>query len=102
MDELNYYYKLLKTTEEKVEKARTKRVIKTILFFSVLYFIAFFFKDSPDGLEVLWTLLTSVFVGGIHFWLNSIVFSSLSTKGEAEKRSIELIENKIKQLKENK
>lgn len=98
MNKLNEYYSLLRATEAKVEKARNKRTIKTILFFSALYFIAFYLIDKPDGLDILWTYLGSVVIGGLHFFVNAFVFSTLHTRSESENKNVEQIKNRIKEL----
>ena len=98
MNKLNEYYNLLRATEAKVEKARNKRTIKTILFFSAIYFVAFYLLDKPDGLDILWSCLGSVVIGGLHFFVNAFVFSTLINKSESENKSVEQIKNRIKEL----
>ena len=100
MNRLDFYYKLLRTTENQVEKARNKRTILTILLFSLLYFLIFYFTYDPTGLEIPGTLFASLFIGGFHFWLNSIIFTTLHTKSEAENKNIELIKKQIKDLEQ--
>ena len=100
MNRLDFYYKLLRTTENQVEKARNKRTILTILFFSLLYFLIACMVDKPTGLEILGTLLVSLVFGGIHFFVNAIVFSTLNTKSEAENKNLELIRKQIRELEQ--
>ena len=94
----NELCRLLHTKEREVESRRNKRAIKTILFFSVIYFLVFYIIDDPKGLEIIATFLVAIFAGGIHFWLNAIIFSQICTQSEAENRILNDIRGKIKEL----
>ena len=97
-DEQNELYKLLNAKEKEVETRRNKRAIKTLLFFSVIYFLVFYLRYDPKGLEIIATFLVAIFVGGIHFWLNAIIFSQLCGQSEAENKMLDDIRAKIREL----
>lgn len=94
----NELYNLLHTKEREVETRRNKRAIKTLLFFSLLYFFLLYFATDPKGLEIIATLPAALFIGGIHFWLHSIIFSTLFTQSEAENKMLDDIRAKIREL----
>ena len=94
----NELYQLFRTKEREVEASRNKRAIKTWLFFSVIYFLVFYVADDPTGLEIVGTFLAGIFAGGIHFWLNSIIFSQLCGQSEAENKMLDDIRARIREL----
>lgn len=81
--------------EKQVESARTKRTIKTILAFSVAYFIVFCLDEKPVGLEILGVLVSSIVAAGIHFWVNAMVFGALFRRGEDERKMLEDIDKQL-------
>ena len=94
----NELYKMLLNKEKEVEANRNKRAIITILAFSLIYFLLFYFTEKPTGIEIIGAVFGSIFIGGLHFWLNSIVFSTLFRKSEAENKMLESIKERIKEL----
>lgn len=94
----NELYKLLLNKEKEVEANRNKRAIITIFAFSVIYFFIFYFAKKPTGIEIIGVVLGSIFIGSVHFFLNSIVFSTLFRKSEAENKMLESIKERIKEI----
>ncbi len=77
----NDLWKLLCEREKQVEAARAKRAITTILAFAVVYFLIFYFINTPtEFLDIVGELLAAIFIAGVHFWSNAIIFSTLCKK----------------------
>lgn len=54
-------YKLLIVKESQFEKAKTRRLIKTILAFSLVFFLLFCRIERPSGLDCIGYAFMSVF-----------------------------------------
>ena len=99
----NELYKLLIEEERRVENEKTKRIIITILFFAIAFLLMWYFwfsDEKPTVLEIIVAFLGSVILAGFHTWANAIIFSTLFTKAESEKRMLEDIRQKIANLEE--
>ncbi len=90
-------HKLLVVKEAQFEKAKSKRAIKTVLAFAIVFFLVLCWVESPSGIEFLWTAVSAVVISGIYFVVNAAVFGWLSLQSEAERR---YLENLRKQLSE--
>lgn len=90
-----HYFEL----QRKFEANKTKRAIKTILAFAVAIFGIWCFADRPTGLEIVGTAFASIFMAGIHFWINSIIFSQLVNVSKAENNILEGIRKKLQEYK---
>lgn len=86
-----HYYEL----EKRFEANKQKRTIKTILAFAVAFFWIGYVREKPTGIEILYYALGSIFIAGIHFWINAIIFSQLCDIGNGEKRILEGIKKKL-------
>lgn len=91
----NELIRLRAQREKQYENAKTKRNILTILGFTVPYFIAFYNDEKPAGLEILGTLVVAFVVAGIHFFVNTLVFSNLVRIGEDERKALEYLDKQI-------
>lgn len=104
----NEIYKLrqeLANEEKRVENAKTKRCIITILCFAAVFFIMEMAQSHENGinisvLEFIGGILASVFMAGIYFWINAIIFSALASKAQSEDRMLENIRKQIAELEE--
>lgn len=85
--------------DREFESAKLKRMIITILFFSLLYFLILFqISDVSDKTDFVPLVFVSLVFGGIHFWVNLTIFSQLSLKGREEREILESIERRIKEI----
>lgn len=85
----NELYRLLIEKERQFEKAKTKRLIKTILAYAIAFFLFFCYLNKPSGLDFIGYALISVLVSAVHIWINAPVFSYLVRQGEAERKYLE-------------
>lgn len=88
-------YKQLSEMEKKVESARTKRAIKTIMAFAVAIFLILYFTGRPTGFEILGDFLAAIFLAGILFLINAIIFGQLFRVSESERIMLENLKKKL-------
>lgn len=91
----NELIRLRRQKDQEFEDSKTKRNIMTILSFAVLYFIVFYIDEKPAGLEMLGTAVVAIFMGGIHFFVNSLIFGQLFQKAENERKALEHLDSQI-------
>ena len=96
--EKNELCRLLAQKEKEFENAKTRRMIITILVFSAVFFLVLYSAESPTGLEIIGVALASIFLAGLYFFLNAIVFSTLFQKSETEKKVLEFLRKKISEI----
>lgn len=99
----NELYKLLAEEEKRVEKAKTKRNIITILIFATVFFVVFYQIDPPTKVgivEVIGWYLACVFMAGIYFGVNVAIFEALIERSNSENRMIEHIRKQIADLEQ--
>jgi hypothetical protein len=99
----NELYQLLAKEEGRVESEKTKRIIITILFFAIVFFLIWYFWLSdkrPTGWEIIASFLVSLVFAGFHTWANLIVFSTLFTRAQSENRMLDSIRKQIAELEE--
>lgn len=82
-------YRLLIEKEAQFERAKGKRAVKTILAYSIAFFLLFCYQLKPSGLDYIGCALISVLVGGVHFIVNAPIYSYLVLQGEAERKYLE-------------
>lgn len=88
-------YRLLAEKDAQFEKAKRKRSFKTILAFSIVFFVLFCYQLKPSGLDYIGCALISVLVGGVHFIVNAPIYSYLVLQGEAERKYLEDLRKKL-------
>lgn len=91
----NELYKLLSKREKQIEAAKAKRTIITTAGFTLAYFCLFCLDGMPTGWDIVGTVVASLFVAGLHFGINAIVFEQLISIGEAERKELEAIRKRI-------
>ena len=85
---------------EESERNKTKRSIFVVLFYSVAWFllICIYEKITPNNIvEVIAGIAGCVFLGGITFYVNTLIFSQMYTMSEAENAKIRYYENLLKE-----
>ena len=88
-------YRLLIEKEKEFEKAKGKRAIKTILAYSIVFFLLFCYQLKPSGFGYLAFALISVLVGGLHFIINIPIYNYLVLQGEAERKYLEELRKQL-------
>lgn len=111
--ELNRLCRLLYEREKEFEKAKHKRIILTIVGFSIFYFVVqMMFSGHTDIVAMLKAVMSAdlselfamvvvpIIFACVHFVINASVFGALFQKNIAESRRLEAIEEQIKELEE--
>lgn len=95
----NELLKLYWQRDKEFEAAKGKRTILTILLFAVGYFVVIYALTKPTDWKIICgDLLASIFLAGIHFWINSCIFLYLFQKGREETEILERIRKEISEL----
>lgn len=97
----NELWELYCTTEKQVEKARTKRAIKTIAAFAIVFFLLFYFIEKPTGIDIIVDLLVSIFLAGIYVLVNTLIFGQLSRVSENERQLLADLMMRLDKTDEN-
>lgn len=85
----NELYKLLVVKEAQFEKAKERRAIKTILAFSIVFFLILCWVAEPSGMEFVILAVSSVIMAVIHVFVNAAIFGWLSMQSESERKYLE-------------
>ena len=86
-----HYFEL----ERQFEANKTRRAIKTILAFTIAFFVIWCIIDRPTGFEILGVLVASIFLAVIHVVINGAIFGQLCDVSKAENRMLEEIRKKL-------
>lgn len=109
-EELKRLYKKLYETDKEFEKAKGKRFIITMLIFTAFYFVvimAIIGFDIRSAIEAIFSkaiigilaiLFASVMLAWFHFWANAAIFGQLSDVSSRERKIIDGIASRIKEL----
>ena len=96
-----HLYQLLCTKEAQVEKAKFRRTIITIAGFACAYFILFWIIERPVGLDILGNIGAAILLGGIHFFVNSVIFLQLFHMSEQENKLLESLRKQLSAMESN-
>ena len=101
-EERNRLYRLLYERDKEFEAAKLKRMIITIIGFSIAYFYLFFAISKVYGVITWYTIIfltiASIIVSVFHFFINASIFGALAQKGRAESDILENIRKEISKL----
>ena len=90
----------LSETDRKFEKNKIKRCLCTIAFYAVIYAVIEFkfFLEEKDLKEIIAVVIGSVFLAGITFLINALIFSHLINGGNRETRIVEEMKKEISKI----
>ena len=91
----NAILQLIRERESQIESARNKRAIKTILAFAVVIFIFFYSTQKPIGIEILGYAAAAIFLAGVYFLINGIIFSQLFNASESERKMLDSLKKQL-------
>lgn len=102
IERLKSLYKLYHDRDDEFQKAKLKRMIFTLLFFTVAYFVILIWITKQFW-ELNWGIIAIIFISSIvlswiHFWVNATVFGQLANKGRDETEILERIKEDIREL----
>ena len=96
--EIDRLYRLYYQKDKEFESAKLKRIILTVLGFSVVFFWIFYQLSEPSGWEILQVLVLSVIFSGFYCFINVCIFAPLALKGRDEGDQLREIKRKIDEL----
>ena len=96
----NELWKLYCQKDKEFEAAKARRAILTILLFAVGYFVVIYvLENKPTDIKTISGILfAAIFLSGIHFLINSIIFLHLFQKGREEAEILERIRKRINEI----
>ena len=97
-EEKNRLYRLLNERDKQFEAAKLKRMIITIIGFAIFYFYVLYALEKPTGESIIFCLILSIVLSGVHFFVNAAIFGALAQKGREESEILENIRKEISKL----
>lgn len=97
----NELYRQICETEERFEKAKTKRLVVTFLAFTAAFFVLDLYINRPKGLDILdilGTLVVCAIFSVVHILINAAIFGQLYRVGESERKYLEHLEKKLSEM----
>lgn len=95
-------YKLrqeLAREEERVDRAKTKRAVITILIIGAVFFLLAVKSNEINGiLDFILTLIACVFGAGIYFYINLLIFTPIFTMAQSDNARIEYMKKELAEL----
>jgi uncharacterized membrane protein len=88
-------YTLLSVREKQFDKAREKRLMKTVLSFTIVFFLLLCCLDKPIGLEYIFAAVVAFVMAVIHVLINGAIFGYLSMQSELERKILEDIRKQL-------
>lgn len=89
---------LLQEKEKQLEKAKTKRIAKTLAGFTIAYYVTLYLVDKPSGLALLGNILVSLVIAGIHVWINASIFGQLALISEEESKMLNDLRKRLSEM----
>lgn len=85
--------------ERRVDDAKLKRCIITILIIGAVFFLLAVKSNEIKNIkDFIITLIACVFGAGFYFWINSMIFFTLASKAQAEDRMLENMRKELAEL----
>lgn len=95
----NELWRLIQKTEKLFERRKAKRMVLTILLYVAVCFLAICVLDNSNiknFSDIIDVLVASIFIGGIAFFFNLLVWSYLCQKSQDEKDALEYLNSMLK------
>ena len=97
----NELYRLIQQTEREFERRKGKRAIYTILAYTAVMLLIFYWQGELEPFN-LWNLagaaIGCMFLSGIAFLANAIIFDQLFRINEEEKNHLEYLKKKLEDM----
>lgn len=85
--------------DKKNEQNKMKRNIKMLTFFSVIIFIGFIYFDVQEEIsDYIGDLIASIFLGGLYFIFNTIIFSGYFQANFIENKYLDSLKKELQDL----
>lgn len=97
--QINELQKRIYEVDERNEKNKMKRNLKMILLFSIIFFIGFIYFDTQESVgDYIGDLLASIFLGGVYFFFNTIIFNRYIQSNISENNYLESLKKELQDL----
>ena len=85
--------------DKRNENNKMKRNLKMITFFSAVIFVSFIYFDTQENiLDYIGDLLASIFLGGIYFFINALIFNGYIQANISENNFLESLKKELQDL----
>lgn len=91
-------FSYIQQREKQYKAGRRKRNVKTLLFFSVVYYAVLWILEDPSGWGLLLNILPAVVLAGVHFLINAIIFSQLVTINTRQQKALEDLRKQLSEM----
>lgn len=99
MEKKEILKKMIEDNDKQIQQNRNKRALITYLFFSACFIVVYYLKENPKNFtDYINILIAALFTGGLHFYINSIIFSTLMTKSNNEDKYLENLKKQYNEL----
>lgn len=99
----NELWRLIQKEEKEYDRNKFMRMIVAILLYSSIWFLIFHLQGQHEGasfLLILGDFAACIFIGGITFFFNLLVFHLLFSKSDSENRRIEYLKKQLKEMEQ--
>ena len=96
----NELHQLIIETEERYERQKSKRALFACLGYGIAIFAIALYVSWPVeiSVDILLTLVASIFLGGFLFYVNLLVFTFLFTKSNNENGHLEFLRKQLSEM----
>ena len=96
----NELWRQIQKTEKLFEQRKMKRMILTTLLYAAAYFVIICVQDqlrAENFLDIIGAVISCIFLGGITFYLNLLLWSQLWQKSQDEKGTLEFLNRMLEE-----
>lgn len=96
----NELWKHIQKCEKLFERRKFKRMILAILLYSAVYLVVFYYQGQlsiESVLQVLGEILACVFLGGITFYFNLLLWNYICRKSQDEEEVLEYLRKRLRE-----
>ena len=96
----NQLWRQIQKAEDLFQRRKMKRMILTILLYSVVHFVIICLQGqlhAENFLDIIGAIMACIFLGGITFYLNLLLWSQLWQKSQDEKDALEFLKKMLEE-----
>ena len=89
----------IKKSEKEFDRRKTKRNIYTLLFYTAVSLLIFYWQDQfgHNFLDILGDVLVCIIISFIAFLINTVIFHQLITTSQAEEKALESLRKQLEE-----
>lgn len=94
---------LIRIREDEYDRKKFKRMIFAILLYTVFWLYILYAQNQLDTRSILHVaveIVACVFLGGVTFFVNALIFNQLYSISDSENKEIERLKNQLKEMEQ--